>query len=177
MTRGNELVPQCNLERKARCADLSAVATALAGLGARREGVQRQVDTFFPVPSGRLKLRVRDGTKAELIWYDRPDEPAVRASHYHIVPVAEPDVLRAALAAALGVRGEVRKQREVWHWHNVRIHLDQVDGLGTFVEFEAVLSDKDDEAISWLRLEQLGASLGLKADDDCAGSYADLLGL
>lgn len=169
--------PRRNLERKARCADLATAAAALHELGARREGVQEQTDTFFFARAGRLKLRVIEGQPAVLIWYDRPDTTAVRSSAYHLVPVADAGLLRAALAAALGVRGEVRKRRDVWHWHNVRIHLDVVAGLGTFVEFEAVLAGEPDEAPSQLRLEELGRALGLVAAQDVGCAYADLLGL
>ncbi|MGK3856667.1 class IV adenylate cyclase, partial [Enterococcus faecium] len=82
---------------------------------------------------GRLKLREIDGQAAVLIWYDRPDHDAARLSKYHLVPVADPAALKAALTDALGVRGEVRKRREIYLWHNVRIHLDEVAGLGSFL--------------------------------------------
>ena len=84
--------------------------------------------------------------------------------------------MHAALSNALGMRGEVRKRREVWHWHNVRVHLDEVGELGTFIEFEAVLDEESDEAISVVRLETLGRALGLDPANDVPGSYADLLG-
>jgi adenylate cyclase, class 2 len=164
-----------NLERKAPCADLGAARAALERLGARREGVQAQTDTYFPVRNGRLKLREIAGQEAVLIWYARPDDAAARLSTYHLVRVADPDSLRAALIAALGVRGEVHKRREVYHWHNVRVHLDEVRGLGKFVEFEAVLGASDDEATAHGRLRQLGEALGLRPEDEVALSYSDLL--
>jgi predicted adenylyl cyclase CyaB len=139
--------------------------------------VQVQTDTYFRVPHGRLKLREIEGQQAELIWYDRPDHGAARTSTYRRVPVPDPAGLKAALAAALGVRGEVRKRREITLWHNVRIHLDDVAGLGTFVEFEAVLSPADDEATAHVRLEELSWGLGIRPGDHLAASYADLLGL
>ena len=163
-----------NLERKSRDADLDAARRVLAGLGAMCEGTQEQRDTYFCCAAGRLKLRRIDGTLAELIWYDRPDDDGLRTSTYRRVPVPDADALHAALGSALGVRGEVRKRREVWHWHNVRIHLDEVDGLGRFLEFEAVIDEASDEAISLERLEALGRALGLDPADDVAGSYADV---
>lgn len=165
--------PRRNLERKARCGDLSTAAVALERLGARRQGVLEQTDTYFQVPNGRLKLRRTEGEQAVLIWYERPDEKTARWSRYHLVPVSDPAGLRAALAAALGERGEVRKRRDLWLWHNVRIHLDDVVGLGMFVEFEAVMSAGDDEETARQRLAELGAALGLTAADDVAGSYGD----
>jgi adenylate cyclase class 2 len=144
-----------NLELKARCADLAAARAAVLRLRARSTEPLLQIDTYFPVPSGRLKLRWTRGQAAQLIWYDRPDQSKARISRYSLVPVTDAEGLKAALTAALGVRGEVRKQREVWWWHNVRIHLDEVAGLGQFVEFEAVLSPDETEAASRSRLDEL----------------------
>ena len=91
------------------------------------------------------------------------------------MPVADAGLLAAALTAALGVRGQVRKRRAVHHWHNVRIHLDEVEGLGTFLEFEAVLSAGEDERASEERLRRLDEAL--RPGPDVAVGYADLLGL
>ena len=165
-----------NLERKCRCDSLTSVRAVLLALPARREGGQTQVDTYYHARQGRLKLRLIDGVTAELIWYDRPDMGAIRASAYHRTAVADPAGLHAALSAALGVREVVRKTREVWHWHNVRIHLDEVERLGSFIEFEAVIDESNDEAISFVRLEALGNALALSAAGDVAFGYAELLG-
>lgn len=167
----------CNLELKARHPDLAAAAAAAERLGARGPSVQVQADTYFRVPSGRLKLREIDGAPAELIAYDRPDRGGARASAYQLVAVLDPGGLKSALAGALGVRGEVRKRRAIYLWHNVRIHLDDVAGLGTFVEFEAVLAPGEDEAAAHARLEELCRALGVRPDDHLGPSYADLLGL
>ena len=166
-----------NLERKSRDADLDSAHRALAGMGARREGTQVQSDLYYHCRTGRLKLRRIDGAHAELIWYDRPDDEGLRTSTYRRVPVVDAEALHAALSSGLGVRGEVRKRREVWHWHNVRVHLDDVSGLGRFIEFEAVIAGESDEAISLVRLEAIGRALGLEATNDVSGSYADLMGM
>ena len=85
--------------------------------------------------------------------------------------------MKTALTAALGIRGVVRKRREVYFWHNVRIHLDEVAGLGTFVELEAVLGPDEDENRAQERLEHLCELVGI-ADVDLLGqSNADLLGM
>jgi predicted adenylyl cyclase CyaB len=143
---------------------------------ARSQGEQ-QTDTFFPVPHGRLKLREIDAQPAVLIWYERPNQSEARLSSYHLVPVSDPAGLKTALTEALGVRGVVRKQREIFLWHNVRIHLDDVADLGTFIEFEAVLSDSDDAAVAHERLDYLCRLLNVHAADHVAVAYADLLGL
>jgi predicted adenylyl cyclase CyaB len=169
--------PRRNLELKARCADLASARRVVEQLGARSGGTEIQTDTYFHVAHGRLKLREIESQAAFLISYDRPDHDAARISAYHLVPVADADGLKAALAAALGVRGQVRKRRQIYFWHNVRIHLDEIDGLGSFVEFEAVLSSEQDESESAAHLEMLRHSLALEPADLISRSYADLLGL
>jgi predicted adenylyl cyclase CyaB len=124
-----------------------------------------------------LKLREQEGRDvAELIAYERANETAIRASNYQLVPVPDPRALKAALTRTLGVRVVVEKQRTLWMWHNVRIHLDQVESLGTFPEFEAVLASPDEpEAVSRERLDQLTRVLGIRDEDRIAASYSDLL--
>jgi predicted adenylyl cyclase CyaB len=173
----NEPPLRRNLERKERYPDLAAAEQALQQLGTRLEGVQLQTDTYFRVASGRLKLREIAGQQAVLIWYNRPHEQGERLSQYYLVPVSDPQTLRAALTAALGVRGEVRKKRTIYHYCNVRIHLDEVVDLGSFVEFEAVLSATDGEAVSRERLAELGRVLQLESTQNLAGSYADIMGI
>jgi predicted adenylyl cyclase CyaB len=164
-----------NLEVKARCPDLAAARQAahdLCGLPA----IEDQVDTYFHVPRGRLKLREINGRDAVLIAYERADEAAARLSHYRLVPVPDPELLKTVLASSLGIRGCVRKHREIYLHHNVRIHLDEVAGLGSFLELEAVLHSAQDEAESDARLQGLLTLLQITPADLLAVSYADLLG-
>jgi adenylate cyclase class IV len=166
-----------NLELKIRCTNLSRAQEAVRRLGAQPGGVEVQTDTFFRVPHGRLKLRQIDSQPAVLISYYRPDQQGVRCSAYRLVPVPDPAALEAALSSALGARGRVCKRRAIYFWHNVRIHLDEVTGLGTFIEFEAVLSDMQDEAASQARLAELCRVLAVEPADSLATSYADLMGI
>jgi predicted adenylyl cyclase CyaB len=171
------MTPRRNLELKARCPDLARAQSAALALGARPFAHESQVDTYFQVPHGRLKLRQITGQRANLIAYQRPDLTAVRLSQYHLVPIDDASSLHAALAAALGVRGSVSKQREILLWHNIRIHLDRVDQLGSFVEFEAVLAEADDPGLARSRLAILCEKLAVDPADQLATSYADLLNL
>lgn len=166
-----------NIELKARCLDLMAAETAARTLDVRDAGLAVQIDTYFHCRHGRLKLREIVGVKAELIWYDRSDDARSRKSDYRVVPVPDTQELKAALAAGLGVRGEVRKRRRVLLWQNVRIHLDEVKGLGTFVEFEAVMTPGEAEPTAHARLAELCRVLGIGSGDHLKESYADLMGL
>lgn len=123
-----------------------------------------------------MKLRQINGLSAQLIAYSRPDEEGPKTSDYRLVPVANPESLKAALTAALGVRVVVDKCREIYLVDNVRIHLDDVTGLGQFLEFEAVLGPGVDEAAGRAQLAQLAPRFSIRPADLLAGSYADLLG-
>ena len=167
--------PRRNIELKSKCPDLARAREAALHLGAREAGVLEQTDTYFHCTSGRLKLRETAGRPAELIAYARSDEPDVRASAYHLVPVADPGPLKRALAAALGVRVVVIKRRRLLLWHNVRIHLDEVRGIGSFVEFEAVMGEGADEPTAYERLATLAEALQLRTEDRISTSYSNLL--
>ena len=164
-----------NIEIKARCADLSAARECCRALGATALSVERQRDTYFAAVRGRLKLREIEGRDAALIGYERPDQAAARASDYQIVSVPEPERLIEVLGAALGVRVVVNKQREVFLYRNVRIHLDTVEELGTFLEFEAVMGPGQSDAEGRDVIEELRKRFGIQDGDLVAVSYADLL--
>ena len=166
-----------NVELKARCADLAAARRAAEEVGAEFFGILEQRDTYFVVPQGRLKLRECAGRGAELIGYARGDRAAARGSDYRITVVSDPDGLRSVLEAALGVRGEVVKRRELWMWNGVRIHLDQVKELGEFIEFEAVMEAGEDDAIGLEKLAQLRRAFLIRDDDLVGNSYSDLAGI
>src|SRR5947209_16491563 len=147
--------PRRNIELKARYVDLARAVEVVKKLHARLDRSMTQVDTYFHAPNGRLKLReittAAGASSAELIAYDRSDSTEFRDSQYFVVPVPDPALLKAALTAACGLRGVVRKHRDVYLFHNVRIHLDQVDRLGSFIEFEAVISEGESDATSLTR--------------------------
>ncbi len=167
--------PLRNIELKARCRDLPAALAAAMKLSPRDAGEQHQIDTYFHVPHGRLKLREIVGIKSELIWYDRSNQAVSRKSDYRLTPITHPAELKASLIAALGIRIEVRKIRRVLLWHNVRIHLDQVERLGCFIEFEAVMTPGEDEPTAHARLAELCLVLAIGPADHMEQSYSDLL--
>lgn len=164
-----------NIEVKCRCEDLEAVRRAAEALGARDAGVLLQDDTFFHASNGRLKLRVFADGAGELISYHRSDAAEARGCDYFIYRTADPEPLRAALLDALGEAGRVRKQRRLFLYEHTRIHLDSVEGLGTFVELETVVTDQTDEDARE-ELERIATALGLRPEDRLAVAYVDLLG-
>jgi adenylate cyclase, class 2 len=165
-----------NIELKARLGDLESARRVAGRIATERIGIEEQVDTYFDCRHGRLKLRQIDNLSAQLVGYARADRPEPKASDYQLVPIADPEALEAALSATLGVRCVVRKRREIFLYHNVRIHLDEVAGLGTFLEFEAVLGPDIDDSTGRAQLQELTSIFALDPADFLSGSYADMLG-
>lgn len=164
-----------NVEIKARVASREGLSQALEGFAGAPEAVLEQVDTYFAANRGRLKLRELADDRAELIHYERPNEISPVESQYVRVPVVEPDALKAALAAALGVEGVVRKRRTLYRVDRTRIHLDEVDELGCFLELEVVLADEQSREAGVAIALELLRQLGIQADDLVGVSYIDLL--
>ncbi|HPF12864.1 MAG: class IV adenylate cyclase [Planctomycetes bacterium] len=165
-----------NIEIKAHAPDLEGLlARALALPGAIGPETLDQDDTFFVVPQGRLKLREFADGSAELIAYTRPDTEGPKLSDYVRSAVPDAASLREALARALGELGRVRKRRRLVLVGSTRIHLDQVEGLGPFLELEVVLqpgqTPHEGEAIAHDLLDQLQ----VPRDALMAGAYMDAL--
>jgi predicted adenylyl cyclase CyaB len=164
-----------NVEIKARAADFvkqQAIAESLAA-GGPELIVQR--DTFFYVPHGRLKLREFAHGSGELIQYTRVDQTTAKISTYTRVETAAPDLLRQTLAAALGVRGEIRKRRWLYLVGQTRIHFDEVQGLGRFIELEVVLHAGQSVAEGQHIADALMVELGITNEDLIEQAYIDLL--
>jgi predicted adenylyl cyclase CyaB len=164
-----------NIELKARLVDLDTARKVAGVISTKRLGPQHQIDTYFHCSHGRLKLRQIDGLRAELIWYSRADEADPKPSDYQLVPLSNPETLKAALAGALGVRAVVEKHREIFLYHTVRIHLDDVVGLGHFLELEAVLGGQVDEPAARAMIDSLQRHFALSAADLLANSYGDMV--
>jgi predicted adenylyl cyclase CyaB len=171
-------LPARNIELKARLADLNHARRIAERVATARVGIERQRDTYFVCTNGRLKLREIEGSSAQLIAYSRPDEPNAKASDYRLLTIAEANAatdLRELLAASLGVLVTVDKRREIFLYHNVRIHLDEVSGLGAFVEFEAVVGGAIDDAAACAQVDWLRQQFQIGADDLLSCSYGDML--
>jgi homotetrameric cytidine deaminase len=164
-----------NVEVKALDPDPERSLAVCRELGAEDRGVLVQRDTYFRAPSGRLKLREEGDAGATLVQYHRPDAAEARESRYRLVAIADPEGLREALDAALGTLVVVEKQRHLLLWKGVRIHLDDVRGLGRFVELEGVAEPGSDLSAERRRVDALAQALGIGSDRIVAGSYSDRL--
>ena len=166
-----------NIEIKARCVDPATIRQKLLTAGADFRGEDHQVDTYFEAPTGRLKLR-QGNIENSLIHYERSDQRGPKASQVRLFPV-EPDrseSLRQLLAAALGVRQVVDKRRGIYFIGNVKFHIDQVAGLGSFVEIEAIDADGTlGEAHLRGQCEHYLRYLEIAPEDLLTHSYGDMV--
>jgi adenylate cyclase class IV len=165
-----------NVEIKARIGSVAALLPVASALADGPAQTIAQDDTFFACPNGRLKLRDFGDGRGELIHYRRADAAGAKLSDYVRVATDEPAALREALARAHGVIGRVRKARLLLLAGQTRIHLDQVEGLGDFLELEVVLRDGQTEADGAGIADAWLAQLGVAASQRLAGAYLDLLG-
>ena len=166
-----------NVEIKARIHSVQSVLPRAQVLADGPAQLIEQDDTFFVVPDGRGRLKLRefaDGS-AELIHYQRADRGDAKASDYVRVPVTEPLALRLALIRAYGQLGRMRKRRTLLLVGATRIHLDQVEGLADHIELEVVLRDGQSDADGAAVAETLMHELGLADAPRVAGAYLDLL--
>jgi homotetrameric cytidine deaminase len=164
-----------NIELKARNPDPADTLDRALAFGARDAGEIRQRDTYLAGAHGRLKLREQEPGDDELIQYHREEAAEVRTSEYRRLPVPDAVALREALDAAHGTLVVVDKRRRLLLWENVRIHLDEVEGLGSFVELEAVAEEGSDLSEEHSKVERLREQLGIAAANLVASSYSDML--
>jgi predicted adenylyl cyclase CyaB len=162
-----------NFEFKARLNNEPRVRAALKRLNARFIGTDHQTDTYFRVPSGRLK--VREGRlENALIFYRRSNVRRARQAAVEMMLLPRRNSLRAILARSLGTLAVVDKRREIYFVKNVKIHLDRVRRLGKFLEVEAISRAGDVKKIR-SQARQFQKLFGITAKDIVAESYSDLI--
>ncbi len=163
-----------NVEIKARANDFAAQHTRAAALADGPPVLLTQRDIFYRTTHGRLKLRL-EGEHATLIGYARADASGPKLSDYRLYPVAAAEALDECLRQALPVRGIVAKTRTLYLVGQTRIHLDQVEGLGDFLELEVVLRPEQSLAEGQALARTLMDQLGIAETDLLEVAYIDLL--
>lgn len=163
-----------NIEIKARIGDLAMVEARARTIATEGPVDLVQDDTFFACAEGRLKLRQFPDGRGELIHYSRADERGPKASDYLISPIAAPEVLRETLSRALGIVGRVRKRRRLYLADRTRIHLDEVEGLGAFVELEVVLRDGESVEAGEAVARHIMGAFGISESQLIRGAYVDM---
>lgn len=164
-----------NVEVKARVASLAETEVRARALADRGPFDLSQDDTFFACSAGRLKLRELAPDRGETIFYQRPDVPEPKLCRYTRVPTSAPALTRSLLADALGIIGRVRKRRRLYLAGETRIHLDEVEGLGDYLELEVVLGEGRSAAEGAAVAHRLLSELGVEPAQLVSGAYLDLL--
>ena len=164
-----------NVEIKAVCSDPGRIMDLLRQMNAEFKGRDHQVDTYFKVTKGRLKLREGD-IENNLIYYERPDMEGPKTSRCILLGTMAGDELKEILTEAMGVKVVVEKIREIYFIGNIKIHVDEVGGLGTFVEIEAQGSgDEYSEEQLLLQCNMLKEQMGIGEEDLLHYSYSDMI--
>ena len=164
-----------NIEIKTYLDNTSSCINTAKSLSGSDPEVIKQEDYFFNCANGRLKLRIFSPDKGELILYNRNNENSPKMSEYFISETSEPNRLLHILEKSYGIRGVVKKIRKLFLIGNTRVHIDQVENLGSFLEFEVVLSKEKDANAGKQEAQRLMNQFGIKKDSliDCA--YIDLI--
>jgi len=168
-------MPNLNIEVKTRHRHPDIIREYLKKNNADFKGIDHQIDTYFKVAHGRLKLR-QGSIENNLIYYNRSDESKAKESHFQLVHIPEAKVLKEVLSRSLGIKIVVEKRREIYFIRNVKFHIDDVVGLGSFVEIEA--SNLHDEISKERLQEQCNfyiKEFGIEDGDLIAFSYSDML--
>ncbi len=164
-----------NVEIKAKCNDAFFIRNYLLAAGGDFKGIDEQTDTYFNVSNGRLKLR-EGNIENNLIYYERTNQAGPKSSHFQLVKIEDATGLKEALTKSNGIKVVVKKRREIYYIKNVKFHIDEVPGLGSFVEIEAgnVKVDLSQEQLK----EQCDFYVNefrIKEDDLIEMSYSDML--
>ena len=164
-----------NVEIKARVKNPEQFLARASALADQPRELIFQKDTFFGVPHGRLKLRDFGDGHGELIRYHRPDRQGPKISDYAISETHDPEGLATVLGGSLSIIGTVTKQRTLLMCGRTRIHLDEVENLGWFMELEVVLAQGELPEKGETEAHRLMASLDISQEDLVEGAYLDLL--
>jgi len=168
-------MPFLNVEIKARCNNPENIRQYLLTNHAEFKGVDEQSDTYFNVSHGRLKLR-EGNIENNLIYYERSNQPGPKNSQFNLVKLEDAKGLKEVLAKSNGVKVVVRKKREIYYISNVKFHIDQVNGLGSFVEIEAgnVFIDRSPKELKD-QCDFYMQEFAIRPEDLVENSYSDLL--
>ncbi|XP_044735991.1 uncharacterized protein LOC123298142 [Chrysoperla carnea] len=170
-----------NIEMKATLDNVAEKLEIIKGLADTEGKIIKQFDTFYNVQEGRLKLRKfedkTDEPIAELIFYVRPNATGAKLCNYKKMDVDSKtyDSLNGILSASLGVQGTVSKKRLLFLIGQTRVHVDEVDGLGSFIELETVLDATQSIEEGHQILKELMSKLKIDTKKCLEVSYNDML--
>lgn len=164
-----------NFELKVKCKDHKGVLAAVKLLRAAHKGILNQRDVYFNISPGRLKLRSINNSVHQLIYYKRANRASAKFSSYFIEEIQHPERVERILREVYGIKTIVSKNRKLFLWHNVRIHIDSVKELGKFMEFEIVCKTLHHENESREKMKYLKSIFKVNDSDILRSSYSDMM--
>ncbi|MBS1946773.1 MAG: class IV adenylate cyclase [Bacteroidetes bacterium] len=168
-------MPYLNFEFKAKAENILALEKKIQLLGPLFIGEDHQVDTYFNVPAGRLKLR-EGNIESALIFYERKNIAGAKQSDIILFEHRPDENLKKILVKVNGIKVVVEKFRRIYFIENVKFHFDSVKDLGEFVEVEAIDQDgKIDIEKLKQQCDYYSSFLGISPSDYIAISYSDML--
>ena len=168
-------MPHINIEIKAHTTDPDRIRDFLITNHAEFRGTDHQIDTYFKVPTGRLKLR-EGNIENYLIFYHRPNQLGSKQSDVILYKTKPGSPIKQILTQSLGVLVVVDKKREIYFIDNVKFHIDQVTGLGSFMEIEAIDTNGDigrDKLLE--QCQHYMRALDVAEQDLITNSYSDMM--
>ena len=163
-----------NFEFKARSNDLCSLENKLLTLFPKFIGEDHQVDTYFNVEKGRLKLR-EGNIENSLIYYERKNVAGSKQSDVLLYQFQTDVSLKEILSKVHGIKVVVDKRRKIYLIDNVKFHFDKVEGLGTFVEVEAINTENSGIEKLKEQCKYYADFFGLNESDYESQSYSDLI--
>jgi len=164
-----------NVEFKAKVKSNEEAEQKLLALNPVYIGEDHQIDTYFNVPDGRLKLR-EGNIENSLIWYKRENAADAKQSDIILYKHEPEAALKNILTKVHGVKVIVDKRRRIYFIENVKFHFDTVHGLGEFMEVEAI-DEKGTIGREKLReqCDYYASFFGIGTEDFLQYSYSDML--
>jgi adenylate cyclase class 2 len=164
-----------NVEIKAVCNEPSFIRNYLLSHNAEFRGIDEQTDTYFNTANGRLKLR-EGNIENNLIFYERTNQAGPKNSQFHLVKVNDAKGLKDVLTRSMGIKVIVKKKRGIYYINNVKFHIDEVPGLGSFVEIEAgnIIADLSQKELK-AQCDFYMKELEIRQEDLIDVSYSDML--
>ncbi len=164
-----------NVEIKARCSEPEKVRQILDSQNAIYKGLDHQVDTYFNCETGRLKLR-SGLIENSLIFYRRDDLKGPKHSEIALSHLSGSEGVGEVLTKAYGIKVIVDKRRHIYFIENIKFHVDSVEGLGSFMEIEAIDETGEFGREKLLKqCEYYMKALSVKQEDLVERSYSDLI--
>ena len=161
-----------SLDMKAELRDPAIARAICEKLGAAHAERVEQTDEYYRIPDARLKKRTTN-EGVEYIFYTRVDRAGTRLNQFTIYDEQAGRDRFGSISPP--VVTTVRKVRDVYQYRNGRIHLDDVEGLGTFIEFEALITPERDVVTAHKTLDDLWKHFRPVMGEVISASYSELV--